>query len=100
MAGEKPLPSEIVRYLESREGFVAKRDSDELSSLGLLRVTDKRGSISDPLRPIAQILRASTHSKILARSEIIDILRSEGIERADAYRLFGGLKRGKYLEEF
>lgn len=68
-------------------------------SLTMYVVTDKSGNLSDPCRPMAQILRESSSSRVLAKEEVVDIMRSAGVKKSDASRLFEKLLKGKYLSK-
>ena len=71
----------------------------EDKSMVMYLVTSKSGSLSDPCRPVAQILRESSGSGLLAKYEVVDIMRAVGIKKNDASRLFNKLLKGKYLRK-
>ena len=73
--------------------------STSFKGSGMLVVTSKGGSISDPCRQAAQILRASSHSRVLAKEEVLDILEGVGIPKTDAFRIYRDLLKKEYLKE-
>lgn len=77
---------------------MAKSD-DPFKGSGMLVVTSRRGSIYDPCRPAAQILRSSSSSRTLAEEEVVDILQGAGIEKLDASRLFRDMLKKGYLRK-
>ena len=70
---------------------------DPFVGTGMVLVTDKQGSISDPCRPAAQLLRRNTMG-LLSKEEVVGILAEISTSESDADRIYRELLKEKYLK--